>query len=82
MIRVIRSDGREMLLNTEMVRSIEAGPPAVLTLVNGEKIELKSPASDVMEKMFAYRVGFEEEQKEPEPEEEESEPKKSFKKKP
>jgi uncharacterized protein YlzI (FlbEa/FlbD family) len=62
MIRVIRkADGMEILLNTTMIVNVEHQGDTVITLVNGEKIAIKSPVGDVIEKMRAYHMGITEE---------------------
>lgn len=63
MIRVIRADGMEILLNTEMIESVEKYPQTVVTLKTGDRIVLKSSAGDVMQKIDASRLGVREEER-------------------
>jgi len=57
MIRLIRLDGMEILLNADLIKFVEQTPDTVITLINGEKIIVKNTLKDVQEKVRAYRVG-------------------------
>jgi flagellar protein FlbD len=61
MIRLIRKDGVEILLNIDMIKTIEKTPETVITLINGEKLVVKNAVGDITEKMRAYRLGIQEE---------------------
>jgi uncharacterized protein YlzI (FlbEa/FlbD family) len=61
MIRLFRHDGLEIMLNIDMIKDISAGPPTMLTLTDGEKIEVKNTQSDVLMKIRACRKGREDE---------------------
>ncbi len=65
MIRLIRDDGIEMLVNTEFITDVQQFAPheTVISLTNGEKITVKTSKWDVMEKMRAYRMGINSERK-------------------
>ena len=65
MIRLIRDDGVEMLVNTEFIVDVQQFTPhqTVISLTNGEKITVKTSRWDVMEKMRAYRMGLNSERK-------------------
>lgn len=58
MIRLIRKDGVEILLNVDLIKSIEKTPETVITLTNGEKVEVKNAVGDITEKIRAYRIGL------------------------
>jgi uncharacterized protein YlzI (FlbEa/FlbD family) len=64
MIRLFRLDGLELMLNADMIKDIRAGHPTVLTLVNGETIEVKNTLTDVLTKIRAHRMGIEDENRE------------------
>ena len=68
MIRVFRHDGLELMLNVDMIRNIDPGPPVVLTLSNDERIQVKNALIDVLTKINAWRQGVEEENREIDPE--------------
>lgn len=59
MIRLIRQDGVEILLNVDAIKSIQGKDPTVITLNNGEKLNVKNHFLDITEKIKAYRIGFE-----------------------
>lgn len=59
MIRLIRNDGIEILLNIDMIKTIEKNQETVITLINGEKIVVKNAIGDITEKMRAYKIGIE-----------------------
>lgn len=63
MIRVIRNDGMEILLNTELIKSVEKTPETVVTLNTGDRVLLKSSLGDVMQKIDASRLGVREEER-------------------
>jgi len=67
MIRLIRDDGIEMLVNTDFIMDVQQFTPhqTVITLTNGEKIIVKTSKWDVMEKMRAFRIGINSERKGP-----------------
>ena len=66
MIRVIRDDGVEILLNSDLVQSVEDDKDrnAIITLATGEIIKAKSPAYDIVGKIKAYLQGVKQERKE------------------
>jgi len=65
MIRIIREDGIEILLNTNSIQKVRSGGfrRAVITLSNGESFAVKTTAYDVLEKIKAYRSGIHEERR-------------------
>lgn len=66
MIRVIRDDGVEILLNSDLVQCVEDDKErnAIITLATGEIIKAKSPAYDIVGKIKAYLQGVKQERKE------------------
>jgi uncharacterized protein YlzI (FlbEa/FlbD family) len=61
MVRLFRHDGLELMLNVDMIKEISPGPPTVITLLNGERIQVKNTLTDVLTKIRAYRKGIAEE---------------------
>ena len=49
------------MLNVDLIKDIAADPATVITLLSGEKIQVKNTLSDVLTKIKAYRIGMEEE---------------------
>jgi len=64
MIRLIRTDRQEILLNADWIKSIENNSPTTITLTTGEKITVKNEIDDVITKLRAARSGLEQERKE------------------
>ena len=65
MIRLIRTDGMEILINSDMIESLNLGEPesgigTVITLGTGEQVLVKNTRSDIMQKIGAYRMGLSE----------------------
>lgn len=54
MIRVTRLNGKEFVLNAELVQFIETTPDTVITLVNGEKIVVRESVEEVVDRVVAY----------------------------
>ncbi len=64
MIRLIRDDGMEILLNDDRIRSVDTvGERTVILLSGGEVLTVKNSAVDVVTKMRAARQGLEEERR-------------------
>ncbi len=65
MIRLIRHDGVEILLNTTAIEKVEMDEErrAVLTLTNGEVLTVKNPVYDVTQKAKAFLKGIKEERR-------------------
>jgi uncharacterized protein YlzI (FlbEa/FlbD family) len=67
MIRLFRHDGLEIMLNIDMIKDIQPGRHTVLTLVNGETLQVKNTQTDVLTKIRACRKGREDEERELDP---------------
>jgi len=55
MVKVTRIDGRDIVINAELIQRLESTPDTVLTLVNGRKILLKDSVRAIVEKIIAYK---------------------------
>jgi len=66
MIRLIREDGIEILLNTETIQQVGLGEErgAIITLKNGEILKVKNPVYDIVQKTKAYTKGLRDERRE------------------
>lgn len=60
MIKLIREDGVEFLLNSDLVEKIEDGLYTVITLKGGEELKVKNSQYDIIEKIKAYMAGIRE----------------------
>jgi len=56
MIQLTRLNGTPMLLNSDLLKTAEASPDTMLTLINGEKLIVSEKLHEVMERVLAYRA--------------------------
>ena len=56
MIELTRLNGRSMVVNSDLIKTIEASPDTMLTLINGEKLIVREEIAEVMERVLAYRA--------------------------
>lgn len=54
MIKVSRLNGKEFVVNAELIQYIEATPDTVITLVNHEKLVVKEPVDEVVRRVVEY----------------------------
>lgn len=55
MIHVTRLDGSEVVVNCELLETVEHTPDTVITLLNGKKLVVKESVSEVIARMIEYR---------------------------
>lgn len=55
MIEVSRLNGKTFVINCEQIKYIEATPDTVITLATGEKIMVREPVLDVINRTMDYR---------------------------
>ncbi len=56
MIKLTRLNGIPIVLNSDLIKTAEASPDTMLTLINGEKIIVREPCDEVTERVLAYRA--------------------------
>ena len=56
MIELTRLNGRAMMLNSDLIKTAEASPDTMLTLINGEKLIVREELGEVEERVLAYRA--------------------------
>ncbi|MGB6742493.1 MAG: flagellar FlbD family protein [Terracidiphilus sp.] len=56
MIEVTRLNGKPMVLNSDLIKTAEASPDTMLTLINGEKLIVREEPGEVVERVLAYRA--------------------------
>ena len=54
MIRVTRLNGKEFVVNAEMIQFVETTPDTVITLVSDEKIVVRESVDEVIARVIAY----------------------------
>ena len=55
MIFVTRLDGKEVVVNIDLVATIERTPDTLLTLTTGDRILVKESLEQIVERAVAYR---------------------------
>ncbi|MGZ3698209.1 MAG: flagellar FlbD family protein [Bdellovibrionota bacterium] len=55
MIRLSRLNGKEFVVNCELIKFIEETPDTVITLATGEKLMVREKADDVIRLATEYR---------------------------
>ena len=56
MIELTRLNGNPMALNSDLIKTAEASPDTMLTLINGEKLIVRETCAEVMERILIYRA--------------------------
>ena len=56
MIELTRLNGGHMVLNSDLIKTAEASPDTMLTLINGEKLIVREEPAEVMERVLAHRA--------------------------
>jgi flagellar protein FlbD len=56
MIELTKLNGNPMMLNCDLIKTAEASPDTMLTLVNGEKLIVREDCADVAQRVLAYRA--------------------------
>ncbi len=54
MISVHRLNGKRIVVNAELIRTVEANPDTTITLVNGDHILVQEPVDRVVELVVEY----------------------------
>lgn len=54
MIRLTRLNGKEFLLNSELIKFLEETPDTVVTLLSGERLVVAESADDVVKRVIDY----------------------------
>ncbi|MCI6809509.1 MAG: flagellar FlbD family protein [Spirochaetia bacterium] len=55
MIDVLRLDGKKYWVNPHMIESMECTPDLTLTMLSGNKIIVRNPPEEIIEKIIEYR---------------------------
>lgn len=54
MIKLTRLNGREFVLNMELIKTLEATPDTVITLTTNEKLVVKENVDEIIKKAIQY----------------------------
>ena len=55
MINLSKLNGNPMVLNSDLIKTVEASPDTMLTLITGEKLIVRESLEEVTEQVLAYR---------------------------
>lgn len=55
MIRVSRLNGKEFVVNSELIKFVESTPDTLITLTTGEKIMVRETLEEVIAAALSYR---------------------------
>jgi flagellar protein FlbD len=55
MIELTRINGKAMVINADLIVSVEATPDTVITLTSGAKIMVKESVRDIVDRTLVYR---------------------------
>jgi uncharacterized protein YlzI (FlbEa/FlbD family) len=56
MIELTRLNGTPMMLNSDLIKTAEASPDTMLTLIHGEKLIVRESIDEVSKRVLAYRA--------------------------
>ncbi len=56
MIELTKLNGTPMMLNSDLIKTVEASPDTMLTLIHGEKLIVRESTGEVVERVLAYRA--------------------------
>ncbi|MGD0911877.1 MAG: flagellar FlbD family protein [Terracidiphilus sp.] len=56
MIELTRLNGNAMVVNSDLIKTAEASPDTMLTLINGEKLIVREEIGEVIERVLVYRA--------------------------
>ncbi len=54
MIRTIRLNGKPVVINADLIHTVEENPDTTITLVNGDRILVKDSMSIIVSKVIEY----------------------------
>lgn len=54
MIQVTRLNGKPFILNAELIRTVEASPDTVITLINGDHLVVAETLEQIVQRAIEY----------------------------
>jgi len=55
MIELTRLNGTSIVLNSDLIKTAEASPDTMLTLISGEKLIVRESCAEITERVLIYR---------------------------
>ena len=62
MITITRLDKRVIVLNADLIKSLEATPDTILTLINGDTLVVRESVEEIVQRVVEYQDGREAEE--------------------
>jgi flagellar protein FlbD len=56
MIELTRLNGSPLVVNSDLIKTAEAAPDTMLTLITGEKLIVREDCTEIIERVIAYRA--------------------------
>jgi len=56
MVELTRLNGTAIIVNSDLIKTAEASPDTMLTLINGEKLIVRESPGVVIDRVVAYRA--------------------------
>ncbi len=56
MIELTRLNGNQLVVNSDLIKTAEASPDTMLTLITGEKLIVREECAEVVERVMRYRA--------------------------
>jgi flagellar protein FlbD len=56
MIKLTKLNGNPMALNSDLIKTADASPDTMITLINGEKLIVREELEEVMDRVVRYRA--------------------------
>ncbi len=55
MIEVSRINGKKVIINSELIETVESTPDTVITLTNGKKMVVEDTTDEIIRKVIKYK---------------------------
>ncbi|MBI4567363.1 MAG: flagellar FlbD family protein [Planctomycetes bacterium] len=55
MVKLTRLNGREFVLNSDLIKFIESTPDTVITLMNRDQVLVKESVADIVRQVIEFR---------------------------
>ena len=55
MITITRLDKRVVVLNADLIKTLEATPDTILTLINGDTLVIRESVEDIVQRVIEYQ---------------------------
>lgn len=56
MIQLTRLNNQSLMINSDLIKSVESSPDTVITLVSGEKILVRETVEQILKRVVEFRI--------------------------